>query len=91
MKEINLWKVRVIADCEGRSTKEIAIFDNAREANNFASSDEGRDMYGRIGDVIPFTLTIFSTAQEAGATSQEELKKEALSKLTQAERTALGL
>lgn len=91
MKQIKYNEVIVIADCEGSSTKVLANFSSLIEANKFANSDQGRDMYGGKGVIKQVTLTIYDTAEEAGTVSILELRKSAAAKLTQAERNALGL
>ena len=65
--EIILWVVRGIGDCEGRTLRDIAAFSTEVEANRFADSDQGRDMYGGRGDVIKRVLICHETAEDAGA------------------------
>lgn len=90
MKTFKFWEVIVIADCEGRSMKTLACFTTESEAEKFSLSDAGRDMYGQEGDVALMDYSLFETAEEAGAVSNRKLKREALAKLTPAERSALG-
>lgn len=91
MKQIRYYEVRVIADCEGRTSKVIANFTNEPAASAFVLNDQGRDMYGACGSINEINLRLYETAEEAGASSLETLRKSAAAKLTNAERIALGL
>ena len=91
MQMLPLWELRVIADCEGRSTKITARFTNKQAAQEFAESDQGRDMYGHIGEILATTLELYDTAEEAGAASVKATRQEALGKLSDSEKAALGL
>ena len=91
MEEITLYHVRVPADCEGHSTKIVASFKSLNEAKNFAISDAGRDAWKQEGRVNAEVIKVYESAEEAGATTMEAVKKSALLKLTDVEKIALGL
>ena len=62
MQKINVYDLYVINDCEGRSSTRKASFSNRPECEKFAQSDQGRDMYGSVGNIKDRTITIFDTA-----------------------------
>ena len=91
MLKVRFYKVSVMADCEGRSQKTIARFTARGLAVEFSKTDQGRDMYGRPGDVREVEIVISESLEEAAESVNRDLRKAALSKLNQAERSALGL
>ena len=88
MKEHREWEVRVINDCEGRTTKSLGFFTNEAAAKKAA---KGADMYGRDGHVRENRYMIYDTLEEFKNGKKEELRLEALKKLTKEEIEALGL
>lgn len=91
MKTLDLYELLLIDDCEGRSVKVAATFSSEDAAKEYAISDQGRDMYKRVGDIVHKKLIIFDTAEEAGAESMNERKKQALKKLTDSDKAVLGI
>jgi hypothetical protein len=88
---IKFWEVSVMADCEGRTSKVIARLTNQEAAVEFAESDEGRNCYGQRGHISPKNFVIHETAAEAGAKEKTKRREEALAKLSESDKNALGL
>lgn len=88
MKKINYFEVCID---HGRSTKILAAFEKESDAEDFSSSDYGRDRFKNKGRVIPRTLFLYESASEAGVATRNDLINQAKAKLTLQEREALGL
>lgn len=81
------WVVTISGDCEGRSIKTFGVFTNETAAKEAA---KGADIYGGDGNVRERTYMIYDSVEEFKNGKKEELKIQALNKLTKEEKQALG-
>ncbi|WP_415912392.1 hypothetical protein [Neptuniibacter sp. QD37_11] len=90
MKHIPLFDVFIPVDHRAIG-KSVATFDDPAEAESYAFSDQCIEAYGRTGQVKPRTLTVYSSAAEAGARTYNHLQKlQDLGRNSSSQQTLLG-
>jgi hypothetical protein len=84
MTTITAWEVTE-SNGDGVGSRRIALFYDKADADNYALRNRGWRQVHKV------EFQIFSSVEEADAAIREKVRAQALQKLTQEERVALGV